>query len=186
LAAENRLVVGGASGRVAGDVVIPAASEGRVPLLSGNGLSLGALSESGRSLATGNRSLAVGGYVAYGLSGSTSLMTSLRADSGMMTADISAGYSGSLLGLNSSAALHLGANWSSRMAPFSLNPMLPDPMIGVRPGASQDSVNLSLTLRHNLSPSFSVGGVAEAISPTGGDPGLSPGFRLGAGIGVQF
>jgi hypothetical protein len=187
-AAENggsRLVVGRAPGLTGTDLTPAQGVETRLPLASGGGISIGALSESSRA-STGGGGLAVGGYVAYGLGSGANVSTSLKADGDRMSADIGAGFNGTVLGHDTSADLRVGAHWGgNRLSSFSLNPMLPGQIAPLRQ-ADDGGFAVSLSLRHALTPSLSLGGMAEASQPASGEPGPSSGFRLGAGVGLTF
>jgi len=168
-------------------------AETRLPLLSSGGYSLGVVSEPSRSTGalpfSGARgSLAVGGYVAYSLSTETSLSSSLRSDGALSSADISAAYSGGLIGAAATAAISLGARWGNRLSGFSLNPAQSLGLTSlVPPGSRTSDINLSLSLRHQITPTLSLGGVAEAFNPTGSsDAGSYPGVMFGAGMGYRF
>jgi hypothetical protein len=186
LSPAARLVPGG--GAVRTEAPAFGLGETRLPLASSGKLSAGALSGpstslSGSTLAFGvpGSPLAVGGYVAYG-SNTTQLSSSLRSSGASSSADISASWSGGVLGSDSKASLSLGVNrtdWS-RISPNSQHPAmtLADPYRG-------DDINMSLSLTHQVSPSFSVGGMAGANRASGSEqPGT--GLTLGAGLGYRF
>ena len=182
----NRLVAGGALGR-ASDAPRSGFGEIHRPLLSHGGVSLGALAETqppisalGLPYASGRGSLAVGGYVAYGM-GEMRLSSSLRTDGSMARADISAAAG---LGAGNVASLRLGAS-VARPQEFSLNPQQPGLAYSGPYGGSGD-INLSLSLMRQVTPAFAFGGTAEAIRPNGSEGGTTPGFMLGAGMGYRF
>jgi len=191
---SGRLVAGGASGVKAdvpqGDSLHLGGLESRAPLLSLGGFTLGAAAEPGRGVdslalpyASGRGNLAVGGYVSYGLN-EARVSSSLRAGSSALYADVSAAYGGSLLGSDNTAAFSLGAAVGRSQA-FSPNPLqlgltLPDTQRAV------SDFNMSFRLSHQVTPSFSFGGVAQANRPAGVDSTVAPGFMLGAGMGYRF
>jgi hypothetical protein len=189
----GRLVAGGASGlRI--ETPTPIVTETRNPLLTSGGFSLGTVATPTASSATlalpfssDHGNLAVGGYVAYGLN-DTTLSSSLSRAGSATRADIAAAYAGSLLGVDGVAALKLGAAWAHPQG-FSPNPMQPASAFADPYRASAD-VNLSLSLTHQVTPSLSLGGVAEASRPnwleSSGGAGTTPGFMLGAGMGYRF
>ncbi|EME68389.1 hypothetical protein H261_18557 [Paramagnetospirillum caucaseum] len=186
LSPAARLVPGG--GAVRAESPAFGLGESRLPLASSGKLSAGALSGpsaglSGHPLALGlpGSPLAVGGYVAYG--GATSrLSSSLRSDGVSSGANIAASWGGGVLGGDSWASLSLGVNRTdlSRISPNSQHPALTlaDPYGG-------SHINMSLSLIHQVSPSFSVGGMAGA-NRTGHDELPGSGLTLGAGLGYRF
>lgn len=187
LSTTPRLVPGGGAVRADAPAFTP--GETRLPLVSAGKLSAGAVSApstgpGGSPLPFGipGAPLAVGGYVAYG--GSTAqLSSSLRSDGNTSGAQVSASW-----GNDSKAAVSLGVNRSDwgRISPNSQHPTLSlaDPYRGVPNGGGSD-VNMSLSLTHQVSPSFSVGGVAGANRASGTDtPGT--GLSVGAGLGYRF
>jgi hypothetical protein len=180
----TRLVPGGITARVESPSL--GLGESRLPLASSGKLSAGALSgpAAGLALPFGlpGSSLAIGGYVAYG-SGSTQVSSSLRSDGFSRGANVSASWGGDILGLDSKASLSLGLNRTDlgRISPNSQHPSLTlaDPY---RDGSD---INMSLSLIHQVSPSFSVGGMAGANRSNGSDAS-GPGLMLGAGLGYRF
>lgn len=185
----NRLVAGGASG-ASGESVRALLPEVRNPVLSHGGFSLGTVIDSAPSVSTlglpfssGRGTLAVGGYVAYGM-GDMRLSSSLRSDGSAARADISAAYAGSMLGAGNMASLRLGTAWI-RPQEFSLNPSQPG-LAYADPYRGAGDLSLSLSLMRQVTPTLSVGGTAEANRPGGADGGSSPGFMLGAGMGYRF
>lgn len=183
----SRLVPGGGAARLDSPAFGP--GEIRMPLLSAGRLSAGAMSvpsntPGGSPLPFGRPGspLAVGGYVAYG-NGSAQLSSSLRSDGITSGADLSASW-----GNDSRAALSLGVSrtdWN-RISPNSQHPTLSlaDPYRGTPDGGGSD-LDMSFSLTHQVSPSFSVGGVAGANRASGAaSPGT--GLRVGAGLGYRF
>lgn len=187
LSTTPRLVPGGGTVRADAPAFTP--GETRLPLVSSGKLSAGAVSApstgmNGSPLPFGlpGAPLAVGGYVAYG-NGSAQLSSSLRSDGITSGAHVSASW-----GNDSKAAVSLGVNRSewSRISPNSQHPTLSlaDPYRGGANGGGSD-VNMSLSLTHQVSPSFSVGGVAGANRASGTDnPGTD--LSVGAGLGYRF
>lgn len=192
LSTTPRLVPGG--GAVRAEAPAFSLGETRLPLVSSGKLSAGAVSApstgmTGSPLPFGipGSPLAVGGYVAYG-TGSAQLSSSLRSDGVTSGANVSASW-----GNESKAALSLGVNRSewSRISPNSQHPTLSlaDPYRGGPngggPNGGGSDVNMSLSLTHQVSPSFSVGGVAGANRASGTDnPGTD--LSVGAGLGYRF
>ncbi|CAA7615957.1 hypothetical protein [Magnetospirillum sp. SS-4] len=186
----GRLVAGGASSGVAAAPSPALAGETRSPLLVGGGFSVGAVASPMATATTlalpfssGTGNLAVGGYVAYGFA-ETSLSSSFRRSGSTSRADISAAYAGSLLGVDGVAALRLGAAWTGTQG-FSPNPLQPGAALA-DPYPGDSGFNLSFSLMHQVTPAFSLGGVAEASRPAWLDSGNSSGFMLGAGMGYRF
>ncbi len=184
----NRLVAGGASG--GGDSQHVGMGEAHSPILTHGGFSLGAVADTAPSISalglpfvSGRGTLAVGGYVAYGM-GDMRLSSSLRSDGAATRADISAAYAGALVGAGNIASLRLGTGWAKPQE-FSLNPLQPG-MAYANPYGNSGDLNLSLSLMRQVTPSLSVGGTAEASRPSGADGGSSAGFMLGAGMGYRF
>ncbi len=182
----NRLVVGGASG-LAADPLRSGFGETRAPILSHGGFSLGAVADTtppisalGLPYASGRGSLAVGGYVAYGM-GEMRLSSSLRTDGSVARADISAAAG---LGAGNMASLRLGGT-VARPQEFSLNPLQPGMAYSDMVHGSGD-INLSLSLTRQVTPAFAFGGTAEASRSNGVDGAAAPGFMLGAGMGYRF
>jgi hypothetical protein len=190
-AAEQRprLVQGGAD-LFQGERLRLAGGEVRTEVLSKGALSVGAVVDAGQTASPGiglpfdggRDRLALGGYVGYAFRG-TYLSSSLKNSGTTTSADLSAAYAGGLLGLDGVTSLKLGADWT-RPSSFSPNPSQANP-------ASLDAsrlggdVNLSVSLMHDVTPSFSLGGVAAASRPT--TPDAPPaGFMLGAGVGYRF
>ncbi|CCG42443.1 hypothetical protein [Magnetospirillum molischianum] len=188
----NRLVPGGAPNVRAAESFLGATGEARLPLQSSGGYSVGIVAEPSRPAGalpvSGARgSLAVGGYVAYSLSTEASLSSSLRSDGALASADISAAYRGGLIGPDATAAVSLGARWRNQLSGFSPNPSQSLGLTSLTPSGSRESdLNLSISLRHQLTSTLSLGGVAEAYSPTGGEAGAYPGVMFGAGMGYRF
>ncbi|RAU20166.1 hypothetical protein CU669_19725 [Paramagnetospirillum kuznetsovii] len=187
----SRLVVGGASIGTANDPLRSSSfGETRLPLISGGGFSLGAVTEPSAAtsvltlpFASGRGNLAVGGYMAYGLN-ETRLSSSLRSDGTATRANISAAYAGGLLGAGGTAALSLDSVWTKPQS-FSLNRLQPSSALSDPYDAGSD-LNLSLSLMRQMTPSFSVGGVAQANRLSGSDQPTTSGFMLGAGLGYRF
>lgn len=182
----NRLVVGGAP-TLPADPLRTGFGESRTPILSLGGFSLGAVADTappisalGLPYASGHGSLAVGGYVAYGM-GEMRLSSSLRTDGSVARADISA-VAG--LGGGNMASLRLGGSMA-RPQEFSLNPLQPGMAYSDMYRGPGD-INLSLSLTRQVTPAFAFGGTAEASRPNGVDGGAAPGFMLGAGMGYRF
>jgi len=190
----NRLVPGGAPSALSGESYRASLGESRLPLYSSGGYSVGVVAEptsraSGALPFSGGRGpLAVGGYVAYSLGNEASLSSSLRSDGGLAAADISAAYRGGLIGSDATAAISLGARWRNQLSGgFSPNPAQSLGLSSINPTGSRASdLNLSISLRHQVTPTLSLGGVAEAYSPTGGETGAYPGVMFGAGMGYRF
>jgi len=189
----NRLVPGGAPAVRAPDPFRANLAETRLPLHSSGGYSVGLVTEPSRPAGAlpfsgGRGSLAVGGYVAYSLGNETSLSSSLRSDGALSSADISAAYSGGLIGPDATASVSLGARWRNQLSGgFSPNPAQSLGLTTLTPPGSRGSdLNLSVSLRHQLTSTLSLGGVAEAFSPTGGETGAYPGVMFGAGMGYRF
>jgi hypothetical protein len=189
LAPAARLVPGG--GATWSDSFAPSApwGESRQPLLSLGKVSAGALTGSapltaGQGLALGGAGtpLAVGGYVALG-GGTSQLSSSLRSNGITSGADLAASWSGGLLGPRNLASLSLGisqTDWS-RISPNSqYSGLLPNDA-----GGGRADLNMSLSLTHQVSPSFSVGGMAGA-NRSSGTEGKESGLTLGAGLGLRF
>lgn len=183
LAPAARLVPGGGATRTDSTAFSP--GETRLPLVSAGRLSAGAVSAPSAGPAASplpfgqpGSPLAVGGYVAYG-NGSAQLSSSLRSDGVTSGASLSASW-----GNDSRAAVSLGVNrtdWS-RISPNSQHPSLTlaDPYRGIG-----NDLNMSLSLTHQVSPSFSVGGMAGANRANGTEaPGT--GLMVGAGLGYRF
>ncbi|ARJ64824.1 hypothetical protein WV31_03595 [Magnetospirillum sp. ME-1] len=182
-----RLVPGGGAARAGTPAFSP--GETRLPLVSAGNLSAGAVSApstglNGSPLPFGipGAPLAVGGYVAYG-NGSSQLSSSLRSDGVTSGANVSASW-----GNDSKAELSLGVNRSDwgRISPNSQHPTLSlaDPYRGTPNGGVSD-VNMSLSLTHQVSPSFSVGGMAGA-NRVSGTESAGTGLSVGAGLGYRF
>jgi hypothetical protein len=151
------------------------------PIVSSGRFSLGTTGGDG-AFGQARGHLSVGGYMAYGLGADARLASSLRSDGGITSADVTAAYAGSL-GI---ASVKLGTVWAKPQA-FSPNPLQlglapTDPF--PRPGSGD--INLTLSLMKQVTPAFSVGGVAEAIRPSGTDLSSPPGFMLGASLGYRF
>jgi hypothetical protein len=189
----NRLVPGGAPAVRSPDPFRSTLAETRLPLHSSGGYSVGLVAEPPRPAGAlpfsgGRGSLAVGGYVAYSLGSETSLSSSLRSDGALAAADISAAYSGGMIGSDATAAVSLGARWRNQLSGgFSPNPAQSLGLATMTPPASRTSdLNLSISLRHQVTPTLSLGGVAEAFSPTGSETGAYPGVMFGAGMGYRF
>lgn len=185
---SNRLVAGGASLGKADFAYSSTFGEARTPLLSGGGFSLGSVTTSPASFlslpyASGRGGLAVGGYVAYGMS-ETRVSSSLRSDGSATRADISAAYVGGMLGAGSSAAISLGSVWSKPQG-FSPNMLQPGSAYAAPYQAGSD-ISLSLSLMRQMTPAFSVGGVAQASRFGSTETESSSGFMLGAGLGYRF
>lgn len=190
----NRLVPGGSSTGGAGPESFEAGL-GRtfLPLQSRGGAAIGIVAEPGHGLtalpfSSGHGPLAVGGYVSYGLGGDALLSSSFRSDGTRTHADLTAAYHTGWFGADSTAALSLGARWDRPMTGFSLNPAQPA-ALALSPldsfGGSRSDVSVGLTLTHQITPSLSLGGVAQASQPTdGGDTGS--GLLFGAGMGLRF
>jgi hypothetical protein len=180
----TRLVPGGVAARIEAPAL--GLGESRVPLASTGKLSAGALSgpSAGLALPFGlpGSSLAVGGYVAYG-NGNTQLSSSLRSDGISRGANVSASWGGDILGVDSKASLSLGMNRSDlgRISPNSQHPSL----TLADPYSDGSDINMSLSLIHQVSPSFSVGGMAGANRSSGSESSGS-GLMLGAGLGYRF
>ena len=192
LSPAARLVPGGSA--IRSEAPAFGLGETRLPLASSGKLSAGALSGPSTSLAGSTLAfgipgspLAVGGYVAYG-SSAAQLSSSLRSNGASSGANLSASWSGGVLGADSKASVSLGVNrtdWS-RISPNSQHPAmtLADPYRGSPNGGGSD-INMSLSLIHQVSPSFSVGGMAGANRASGSEqPGT--GLTLGAGLGYRF
>ena len=186
----NRLVAGGASSSSGGDISPAGMGETRIPVLTRGGFSLGAVTDSpppiaslGLPFAAGRGSLAMGGYVAYGM-GDMRLSSSLRSDGLATRADLSAAYAGSFLGAGNIASLHLGAAWAKPQE-FSLNSAQPG-MAYANPYETSSDLNLSLSLMHQVTPALSIGGTAGANRSNGAEGGTPAGFMLGAGMGYRF
>ncbi len=151
--------------------------ERRAELLGSGGLSLGTVSAPG---ADGR--LAVGGYLAYALR-NTLLSSSLRGDGLGNGADLSAAYSGGLLGTGSTTALRLGYDWAPP-ATFSITPGQPAYDLLDTP---RQALSLSLSWSHDLTPALSLGGFAGAsrFQPTPEADSQSD-LHVGAKLGVKF
>lgn len=183
LSPAARLVPGGA---MSGDAPLAVPGETRQPLASSGRFSVGALSapaptRAGSPMPPGlaGTSLAVGGYVAYG-GANAQLSSSLRSSGPASAADIAASWRGGLLGADSLASLSLGVSrtdWSM-VSPNSQYPGF----VQADPFRAANDYNMSFSLTHQVSPSFSVGGVAAANR--GGESG--GGLSLGAGLGYRF
>ncbi|CAA7627460.1 conserved exported hypothetical protein [Candidatus Terasakiella magnetica] len=185
-----RLVPGGAAPSARVETLRTSLGEVRTPVLSVGPFSLGALSETAPSpslhapsFSSAGGALAVGGYVAFGLS-ETRISTAFRGSPSRLAADVSAAYAGSLLGSDSIAALRLGAGWA-KPSGFSPNAVQMGPSLA-DPFQSGGDVNLSLSLIRDVTPSVSFSGLAEAVRGTGGETHTSSGFMLGAGMGYRF
>lgn len=191
LSPAARLVPGGGAARAEAPAF--GLGETRLPLASSGKLSVGTVSGpsaglSGHPLAFGlpGSPLAVGGYIAYG-GANAQLSSSLRSDGASRGANLSASWGGGVLGADSRASLSLGINrteWGS-ISPNSQHPALTlaDPYRGGPNGGNE--INMSLSLIHQVSPSFSVGGMAGANRTSGAEqPGT--GLTLGAGLGYRF
>ncbi|MBI3445850.1 MAG: hypothetical protein HY055_10950 [Magnetospirillum sp.] len=181
LNAPSRLVPGGIGTRP--DMTGTGFGETRIPLTSTGNFSLGAVSDNTRAnalpFATPRGALAVGGYVAYGI-GAARLSSSLKSDGANRSADLSATYGGALLGTDSVAAFSLGVRRADNTS-FSPNAQ----QLGASftdPYHPASDINMSLSLIHQVSPAFSVGGVAAASRPSASESGL----MLGAGLGYRF
>lgn len=173
----------------------------RVELLASKGLSIGAVSPLNSTLPSassnlliprtanlplgGAQKLAAGGYVAYSFQ-DMALSSALRTRESTASADLSALYSPSSLGIPGTAALTLGYDWP-RSSTFSLNTHAPgqdllDPL--------PHGTSLSLSWNQAITPSFYLGGFASAIHalPAPDDLSSNTGndFRLGASLGVKF
>ncbi|KIL97319.1 hypothetical protein CCC_00380 [Paramagnetospirillum magnetotacticum MS-1] len=184
LSPTARLVPGGGGARA--ETPVFGLGETQLPLASSGKLSVGTLSGpsaglSGHPLAFGlpGSPLAVGGYVAYG-GASSQLSSSLRSDGLSRGANLAASWGGGVLGNDSRAALALGV---SRISPNTQQPSLTlaDPY---RAGTGTE-INMSLSLIHQVSPSFSVGGMAGA-NRSNGTESSGTGLSLGAGLGYRF
>lgn len=182
----NRLVAGGAS-KGASETSRINFGDVRNPILTHGGFSLGAVADAPPSLSilglpfgAGRGSLAVGGYVAYGL-GDLRLSSSLRSDGIASKADISAA---TLVGAGNIASVRLGAT-VVKPQEFSLNPLQPG-LAYSDPYQNSRDLNLSFSLMHQITPGLSVGGTAEASRPNWAESGSTPGFTVGAGMGYRF
>jgi hypothetical protein len=192
LSPAARLVPGG--GAVRAEAPALGLGETWLPMASSGKLSAGVLAApttilSGHPLAFGlpGSQLAVGGYVAFG-GPSSQLSSSLRSDGITRGANVAASWGGGALGRDNRAAVSLGVSSSdwSRISPNSQHPALTlaDPYRGAPLGGGSD-INMSLSLIHQVSPSFSVGGMAGANRGNGAEsPGT--GVTLGAGLGYRF
>lgn len=129
--------------------------------------------------------LAAGGYVAYSFD-NMALSSALRTRESTTSADLSAIYSPSAIGIPGTAALTLGYDWP-RASTFSLNTHAPgqDTFEPLPHGTS-----LSLSWNQSITPSLYLGGYASAIRtmPAPDDLMTNTGnaFRLGASLGVKF
>jgi len=184
LSPAARLVPGGGAARIESPAF--GLGETRIPLASSGKVSAGALSGSssglsGSPLALGlpGSPLAVGGYVAYG-SANAQLSSSLRSDGISSGANVAASWAGGALGADSRASLSLGINHTD-WGRFSPNSQY-QAMSG---GPYGNDINMSLSLTHQVSPSFSVGGMAGANRASGAEP-PGTGLSVGAGLGYRF
>lgn len=163
------------------------------PLLSSGQFSLGTIADAPAApLSRARGNLAVGGYMAYGLGGDGRLSSSLRSNGSVTSADISAAYTGSLLGTDGVAMVKLGTAWSKPLGfspnsqGFSPNPLQPGAALSDPFMRAGNDINLSVSLMRQVTPSFSVGGMAEATRSGGADLASPPGFMLGASLGYRF
>lgn len=193
LEAGNRLVPGSAPSVFSAEPFRANLAESRLSLQNLGGYSIGVVTEPSRPAGalpfSGARgSLAVGGYVAYSLGSEANLSSSLRSDGALAAADISAAYRGGWIGADATAAISLGARWWNQLSGgFSPNPTQSLGLTSLTPAGSRTpDINLSISLRHQFTSALSLGGVAEAYSPTGGDSGAYPGVMFGAGMGYRF
>jgi hypothetical protein len=123
--------------------------------------------------------LQLGGIVAYDLDRTTRLSSSLSGSGGGgLSADVAASYPDSVLGLDGTSRLRLGADWTHG---FSPNPVQSGPLAfgGTAPATD---LSVSLSWSHAFTSGLSAGGMAAATRPEG----ETPGFLLGAGVGYKF
>lgn len=156
-----------------------ASPESRSELFATGGFSVGTLS--GPS-STPDQPLAVGGYAAYSFD-ALRLSSSLKGDRLGSGADLTAAYSGAVLGIDGVTALTLGYEWARPLA-FSPNPVQGG-LAGTDILRPMGDLSLSLSFTHDIGASLSVGGFAAATR-TEEDDSATAGFRLGAGFGVRF
>lgn len=133
----------------------------------------------------GAQKLAAGGYVAYSFQ-DMALSSAVRTRESAASADLSALYSPSSLGIPGTAALTLGYDWP-RSSTFSLNTHAPgQDMLDPLPHGT----SLSLSWNQSITPSLYLGGFASAIHTLPAPDDLSGyngnAFRLGASLGVKF
>ncbi|MGE5505275.1 MAG: hypothetical protein ACM31L_12695 [Actinomycetota bacterium] len=150
--------------------------EQRSPVFAKGAFSAGAVSDGGAQRAD---RLALGGYVAYDLD-QTRLSSSLRGDGGGVSADLAASYPDSVLGLDGTSRLRLGAELNQPHS-FSLNPAQSGGQGFAGNGPATD-LSVSLSWSHFFTSNLSLGGVAAATRPEG----ETAGFVLGAGVGYKF
>ncbi len=152
-------------------------AERRAELLGGDGLSLGTV-----SAPSADGHLAVGGYLAYALP-DTQLSSSLKGDGLGNSANLSAAYSGGLLGAGGVTALRLGYDWA-RPSPFSVNTSQPSYDLLDPP---HSTLSLSLSWNHDVTPGLSLGGFAGASrAQPNPDAASQSDIHVGAGLGMKF
>lgn len=157
--------------------LLPSAAATRGELFATGGFSLGSVVAPVAHADT----TATGAYAAYTFD-TLRLSSSLKGDGAASMADLTAAYSGALMGLDGTAALSLGYEWA-RPSAFSLNPVH-NPLMGDFARSAND-LSLSLSFTHAVNPSLSLGGFAAATR-TEEDQAATAGFRLGAGLGWRF
>lgn len=188
LAPGARLVPGGA-GLTSETWAAPAAAgESRTPLVQSGRWSVGSVSAPAASAANplpfgrAGAPLAAGGYVAWG-GNEARLSSSVKGGAEGRGLDLSATVNGGAFGLGgSSASLSLGVSRRD-LGGISPNPNQPGFALTI-PGRAVGDVNMSLNLLHQVTPSFTVGGMAGAGRGEGEKDGT--GLMVGAGLGYKF
>lgn len=151
--------------------------ERRAEVLGSGGLSLGTV-----STPRPDGHLAAGGYLAYAL-GDTQLSSSLSGNGLSSSANLSAAYSGSVLGTGGLALLRLGYDWAH---PGIFSPNTSQPSYDLL-DPPYSNLSLSLSWTHDVTPSLSLGGFAAATrsQPTP-EADTQSDIHVGAGVGVKF
>jgi hypothetical protein len=175
-AGERPRLVGGGTDLLRADFSRGAgAGSSQVELYGTDNFSAGAV--------TGPERMSLGGYASY-LFNDMRLTTSLKGDEAGRSAHFDASYSSVFFGIDGTAAFRIGYEWGGESG-FSPNPaqMGVNVFDGLRPGSD---LSLSLSLTHDVTPAFSLGGFAAA-SQGDSDAFRTPSeFTLGAGLGLKF
>lgn len=157
----------------------------KTDVLSTGGFSLGTLSAPAAAQtgdADAAEGLSLGGYASYGADW-LRLSSSIKGGQGSGSADLTASQPVSPWGVDGTAALSLGYQWT-QVGGFSLNPA----QLGVTAGAwgQANDLSLSLSFTHDVTPSFSMGGFAAASRGESADNQPSSGLHFGAGLELKF
>lgn len=189
-ASGARLVPGGAGLTPEAWAAPAAAGESRTPLVQSGHWSVGSVSAPSAAASSANplpfgragAPLAAGGYVAWG-GNEARLSSSVKGGAEGRGLDLSATVNGGAFGLGgSSASLSLGLSRRD-LGGISPNPNQPGLAL-TTPGRTVGDVNMSLNLFHQVTPSFTVGGMAAAGRGESEKDGT--GLMVGAGLGYKF